>query len=114
MYKVINGQQSLNSDYIYEANIMSNNSTQKNFQSNSKGLTAPPTLHEELAVTTQRLFDSTEGFPRRFWIKTSGDLVIKDAEGVSATYPVLASQPFVFENCTEIEATSSVSLIIQW
>ena len=93
---------------------MSNNANQKNFQSNSKGLTAPPTIHEELAATTQRLFTATEGYPRRFWIKEAGDLVIKDALGTSATYPVLASQPVVFENCTEIEATTTVALIIQW
>ena len=93
---------------------MSANSTQKNFQSNSKGLTAPPSVHEELAATTQRLFTATEGYPRRFWIKEAGDLVIKDALGTSATYPVLASQPFVFENCTEVESTSAVALIIQW
>ncbi len=93
---------------------MSNNANQKNFQSNSKGLIAPPTIHEELAASTQRLFTANEGYPRRLWIKTTGDLVIKDAEGTSATYPVLASQPFVFENCTEIEATSAVALVIQW
>jgi len=93
---------------------MSRNATQKNFQKNSKGLTAPPTLHEELTTLTQRLFNATEGYPRRFWIKDAGLLVIKDASGVSASYPVLASQPFVFENCTEIEATSAVALVIQW
>jgi len=93
---------------------MSANSNQKNFQSNSKGLTAPPTLHETIPALTQRLFTATEGYPRRFWIKEAGDLVIKDALGTSATYPVLASQPFVFENCTEVEATSAVALVIQW
>lgn len=93
---------------------MSNNANQKSFQSNSKGLTAPPTLHEELATTTQRLFTATEGYPRRFMIQAAGNLVIKDAEGTSATYVVLAGQPFVFENCTEIEATTDVALVIQW
>ncbi len=93
---------------------MSANATRKNFQDSSKGLIAPPTMHEELAATTQRLFTASEGYPRRFWIKTSGNIVIKDAAGTSATYPVLASQPFVFENCTEIEATSAVALVIQW
>lgn len=93
---------------------MSKNGKNKKFNSSNKGLTAPPTLHETLPATTQRLFTESEGYPRRFWVKAAGTIVCKDAEGTSASYPVLASQPFVFENCTEIEATTDIELIIQW
>ena len=93
---------------------MSNNSNQKNFQSNSKGLTAPPTLHETIPALTQRIFTESEGYPRRFWCNAAGTITLKDALGVSATYNVLASQPFVMENVTEIEATTDIELIAQW
>ena len=93
---------------------MSANSNQKNFQSNSKGLTAPPTLHETLSALTQHLFNDNDGYPRRFWCNAAGTITLKDAAGVSATYNVLASQAFVFENCTEIEATTDIELIAQW
>ena len=93
---------------------MSNNANQKNFQSNSKGLTAPPTLHETIPALTQRLFNDIEGYPRRFWANAAGIIVAKDAVGTSATYNVLASQAWVMENVTEIEATTDIELIAQW
>ncbi len=93
---------------------MSKNAKQKKFQDNSKGLTSAPTVHEPLATLTQRLFTASEGFPRCLYIKTAGDLVINDSDGTSATYPVLASQQFIFENMTEIEASSVPALNIQW
>ncbi len=93
---------------------MSANANQKNFQSNMKGITAPPSVHETLAPLTQHLFNATEGYPRRFWCNAAGTITLKDALGVSATYNVLASQPFVMENVTEIEATTDIELIAQW
>lgn len=93
---------------------MSNNALQKNFQSNSKGLTAAPTLHESYTASATRVFNDTEGYPRCFFVNTVGLLVIKDAAGISASYNVLASQPFIFENCTEIESGTTCDLIIQW
>jgi len=93
---------------------MSVNGNQKNFQSNAKGISGPPSMHETIPATTQRVFDGSEGYPRRFWCNAAGTITLKDAVGTSATYSVLASQPFVFENCTEIEATTSIELIAQW
>lgn len=93
---------------------MSKNSLQKNFQNNSKGLTAPPTIHEEYTNGTQRLFTASEGYPRAFYIKTAGDLVIRDAAGSLATYPTLASQVLLFENATELTSSSTSDAIIQW
>ena len=92
---------------------MSKNPGKKDFRDSNKGLTSPPTIHETITAGTAVVYADGEA-PRRFWCKAAGTIVLKDAAGTSASYPVLASQPFVFENATELEATTDIDVIAQW
>ena len=94
---------------------MSKNALDKKYASDhTKGITSPPTLHLQIAANTQRLFNAEEGYPRRFWMKGTGNFVLRDAGGTVATYNVLSGQAVIFENALEILSTTDVAVICQW
>ena len=93
---------------------MSKNAESKDFQKLSKSLSSPATLHESVSATTQRLFTSSEGYPRAFFCQADGTLVLKDAAGTSVSYTVKQSQIIPFENATELVDTTDIAVVVWW
>jgi hypothetical protein len=91
---------------------MAKNNKSKDFSLNNKGLDSPASVHEDLATTTQRIF-TTDEIPRAIYCKADGNVVIKDAAGVTVTYPVSLGQILPFMGI-EIEATTDIATVIWW
>lgn len=92
---------------------MSANPLNKDFKTNTKGLSSPPSVHGPV-ILAGNLVQYTDNFPRIFYINTTGILVLKDANGDEVSYNVVATQPFVFDNATEVVATTTCDIIPQW
>ncbi len=92
---------------------MSHNSKQTNFQSNSKGLTAPATISIAHPASTLVTYpdDSPDGdsHPRCYFMKAPGTFAFTDAAGNADSYPVLASQIILLENLSTVTASTTVA-----
>ncbi len=93
---------------------MSSNSKNKNFSDNTKGLSSPATLHQLVSSSTQVLWSSVSPAPRAIRCDASGTVVLKDANGLSASYKVLHSEILPVEGFTELENTTNVDVQLWW
>ena len=93
---------------------MSSNPGNKNFGSNTKGLSSPASLHQGVAASTQVLWSTSALPPRAIRCDASGVVVLKDSQGVSATYNVLQSEILPVENFTELESGTNIAVQLWW
>jgi hypothetical protein len=93
---------------------MSANPKSKNFSSNTKGLSSPASLHQAVAASTQVLWSPASPAPRSIRCDAAGVVVLKDAEGTSATYNVLQSEILPVQSFTELEATTNIAVQLWW
>ena len=93
---------------------MSANPGNTNFSTNTKGLSSPASVHQGVPASTQVLWPTSSLPPRAIRCDASGVVVLKDSQGVSATYNVLQSEILPVENFTELEAGTNIAVQLWW
>jgi len=93
---------------------MSANALNKDFSTNTKGLSSPASLHLGVPASTQVLWPQSGLAPRSIRCDASGVVVLKDAAGTSATYNVLKSEILPVEGFTELDATTNIAVQLWW
>lgn len=93
---------------------MSANALNKDFGSNTKGLSSPASRHQLVPASTQILWPTSGPPPRSIRCDASGLVVLKDAAGDSATYNVLHSEILPVEGFTELESGTNIAVQLWW
>ena len=93
---------------------MSANALNKDFGSNTKGLSSPASLHQLIPANTQVIWPLSGPSPRSIRCDASGAVVLKDAAGVSATYNVLQSEVLTVEGFKELENSTNIAVQLWW
>jgi hypothetical protein len=89
---------------------MSHNPLQTDFQNNSKGLTSPATILENISAPS--ITWTKETSPRAFYCNAAGSLVLKDAAGNNSTIIVLQGLILPFENMLQV--VSGPDVVAMW
>lgn len=93
---------------------MSANALNKDFSTNTKGLSSPASRHELVAASTQVLWPLSGPPPRSIRCDGSGSVFLKDAAGVSVQYNVLQSEVLPVEGFTELESSTNIIVQLWW
>lgn len=80
------------------------------FQGMSGGITAPATNH--FAIVPNDGADLPQ-IPRAIYVQAAGNLVLRDAAGVTITYAVTAGQVLDFR-AVRVMATGTTAIAIGW